>query len=445
MLFIYILGIIILLRFSYKQNNKVLFSPTFMCCVSFMVAWIFLTILKDDWLVDFSAYTIFIIFLGLFSMLLGERMFSKQTRLDLSFCYRNSFANVECLEINTMILWLIIIINFFSSYIYYRDVLSIIGGNRDLSEDAMADYKMAVVLGSEKIGRITNQFNLFTNATAYIFAFIFIFNYSCGYRTKKNILYFIGVIPHLINTFLSGGRINYILFVTSILWFFYFVRISKGFARRSYKEFLNEYGFRMSVIGVGVLIVFFLIRVAVGRANTVDMSFKEYIGEYIAAPSLNFDYYLNITKEPNPLDFQIHKTESFLGIAQFLSVFDKEPNKSNPILYFRSGPHGEKFGNVYTALARYYSDFGIIGVCILPFIMGCILMKILSSCLNVKNRTFDCNLLFKVLLFAFLASPLIVYAADDVFFRFFRHGTVEVIIFLYLLSKYAIKFRYKVS
>ena len=444
-LFIYILGIILLFRFSYSLNNKILFSPSFMCCASFVVACIFLFILKDDWNVNFSGYTVFLILIGLTSMLLGEHLFSNKRKMILSSNYKVSFANVSYIDMNITVVFLIILINYFASYIYYQDVIRIIGRNvESLSADNMADYKNAVVFEGEKVSRITTQLNLITKATSFVFMFIFIFNLLCGYHSKKNYLYVVGSLPNIINSFLAGARLDYITFASLLLWFIYFIKISNGFTHKSYKKFLIKFGMRLAVIGVGVLVLFYFIRLAVGRANTEDMSFKEYIGEYIAAPSLNFEHYLNVTEQPDPFDFNIHRSETFLGIGQFLSIFDKEINRYNPLFGFRSGPHGEKFGNVYTAFARYYSDFGVIGVLIFPFLIGCVLMKILSSCLNVKNQIFNSNIIFKVLVFGYLVCPLIVYAADDYFFRFFRHGTIEIILFLYFFSKYTIKIYHKV-
>lgn len=434
-----------MLRLSIKINNNVIFTPSFICCSSFMVASVFLFILKDDWLVDFSGYTIFLILIGLVSMLLGERIVAKKLSLNLSSNYKMSFANVANFDMNTTVVCLIIIINFYSSYIYYQDVIRIIGSaTKELSENNMSDYRNSVIFGGAKINKMTTQFYLISQATSYVFCFIILFNLSAGYHSKKHILYTIGIIPMLINIFLSGSRLYYITFATSLLWFYYFIKISNGVTLKSYKKFIAKYGTRMAAIGCGILIIFFSLRLAIGRANTEEMTFKEYIGEYIAAPSLNFEHYLKVTTTPDPFDFDIHRSESFLGIGHLISIFDKEKNKYNPLFGFRSGPHGEKFGNVYTAFARYYSDFGVIGVCILPFIIGYVLMKIMSTCLNNKNQEFNLNILFKMLTYAYLSGYLIIYAADDAVLRYFRHSTIEIIIMLYLLSKYTVKIKRKI-
>lgn len=439
MLYFYLFVLLVIMGLSYKQNKKIIFVPSFVCCCSFIIAACFLFILKNKWQFDFSFYMINLIGIGLFSMLLGERFYQKKLSLNATDEYHTTFNEISSLKVNKWLTIFILIVNFIGSYLYFKEVLNIIGRNITALSEDMSYYRDATVFGGEKISRIVTQFKLFTNSTSLVFCFIAIFNMHKGESLKKNSIYIVACIPYVINTFLSGGRLGFLTFAASLLWFVYIINIIGIRKQQDYKKYILKYGKKIIVVLAMLLLLFFSLRLAVGRIASEDDSFSEYVGKYIAAPSINFEYFVQKYSVPSVWDFDIHKSDSFLGLGEILSLFDGKENVYNPLFEFRYGSRGENLGNVYTALARYYSDLGILGIILLPFTIGLILGKILSYILNDRNKRFNARIIYYILLYGYLYNPLIIFAADDVFYRSFRHGTIEIVIMLFFMSKWMVK------
>ena len=99
----------------------------------------------------------------------------------------------------------------------------------------------------------------------------------------------------------------------------------------------------------------------------------------------------------------------------------------------RIGHKGVQLGNVYTAFSRYYADLGLIGVMFFPICLGALLMKFLSLIFNY-TICFCKRHIFFIMLYAFFYNQLVVFAADDTFFTYFRPGNLEVPILFYFIN-----------
>lgn len=437
MLYILLLIILSIMYISYKQNKMIVFSPSFICSTSFLIADLFLIYLKDEWRVSISEYTVFILFLGLSSLLIGESLFSRKIPTIPNEEFVNSYMEYESLHINKKIVILIIIVDYIIAYIYYKEVINFMGVIYEWS-DSMSEYRMAIITGEESVSTLVSQLKAISTSTTLVFLSLSIHNIIKGDSIKNNLLYIIGCIPYMIMVFLQGGRIGFLSFVAIILWYTFIYNYFSFFTKVQYVKYLKKFCIRISLVLVLVLAVFYSVRLIVGRANTEETSFSYYIGEYIGAPTMNLDRFLSTYSPPSLLDYDFEKSNALQGLSSYIYRNKPVQRYGASKLDFRIGYKGVSLGNVYTAFSRYYADLGLIGIIFFPICLGALLMKFLSLIFNY-NICFCKRHLFFIMLYAFFYNQLVVFAADDTFFTYFRLGNLEVPILFYFINKYLVK------
>lgn len=443
-MFLYLLTISILfiLIFSYTTNRRNIFAPSFICSASFLIGSVFLILLEEEWRVTINWETVLVINLGLLSMWFGERFYAYKVSIVPSQALRESYRDVTTLHVSRKFVIVLILINFYVAYTFFKEVMLFMVFVDEWSE-SMAEYRMAIMTGETSVSRLVSQLRAITTSSTYLFLFILIHNLSKGDSFQNNYLYLIACIPHLIIIFLTGGRIGYLSFAAIILWYVFILSATK-YSRYQYVKFVYRFSRKAAIFASLLLLLFFSLRIVMGRANTKERTFTNYIGEYIGAPTLNLDYFLSRYNPPDLLDYDFTRSTAMVGLSSFIYSNSRNmpPKYGSQSMGHREGYGGAVLGNVYTAFARYYADFGYLGIFLFPFILGSLLMKIMSMALN-KNASFNKRFIFIVITYALLYNQLVIYAADDTFFGYFRPGNLEPLLLIYFANKYCVKVKYK--
>lgn len=374
MIYILLISVFTLFYLSYKRNRNFLFIPSVVCSASFIIGLFFLAIKLEDIKYTIGIETVFLVILGLIGVIVGERisnvsiLFSHCTpTISKQWLYTKEF------NIDKRISFMLFVFNCIIAYFFSKEIIriAIFAQLTDLSNfsEIMASYRTAMMFGDSleyNVSPIISQSQKIVTISAYLYSFIFIANTVKGVKLKSNIMNLLVPMPYLVVTYLSGGRIGFIKILAVILLFVYVCNMLQ-LNKRKFNRFLSKFKIYVIIALVGILTLFFSLRIALGRLSSKDTSFSNYITMYIGYPILNFDLYLKDNKKH---DLDLSKSETFSGIMVLLNKL--EGKKINNGLPFMLINNEKSLGNVYTPFRRYHHDFGIIGVFFMPFLMSLI-------------------------------------------------------------------------
>ena len=256
-----------------------------------------------------------------------------------------------------------------------------------------------------------------------LFLYALIHNFCFKVCKKKDIFYLLIVSFWPLYSILSSNRLD-LLFLMAIfiylLYFFFNMKNGKPVMVRR----------RIFKLGSKLLIVFFiffiLLTIFMGRRNTfADIHVQDYLTKYISAGIRNFDLFV---KEPHDTDGW--GKETFPSIYRFIYTHFGYGEYYKVPLEFRK-IKGISLGNIYTGFRRYYSDFGVFGLMVIPFILGLLMNSLYYKAKKLcKNNMLG----FEILLFAYLSRCLFLMPIEDQFFifEFSARGLFKILV-LYIL------------
>jgi len=445
MVIILLILVVFLFLVSYRYNRNFLFVPSVICCASFLVGLCFLIPKLQDIGYTIGEETVFLIMLGLMGVVIGERV------TNLSHCFRcyaptiqEQWLSVTEFKVDKRISFLLIVFNSVVAYLFSKEIMriAILANLTDLSNfsEVMASFRSAMMFGDDlafNISPVLKQLQKIVTVSAYVFSFVFVANMVKGVRLKSNIINFLVSVPYYVVTYLLGGRIGFIKILAVILLFIYVCNLLQ-LDKKRFKAFLAKFKLWVLVALAGILVVFFSLRIALGRLNTEDTSFSDYIAEYIGVPTLNFDLYL---KEGTTYEFDLSDNETFNGISILINKLNGK--KTNAGLPYKFTNKGETLGNVYTPFRRYHHDFGIIGVFLMPFLMSVVLCSLLKQ--GFFSRRGSRNFVFLLVLYSYLFTALPIYAAEDIFYIRLNIGFLEEVFLLFVMNKCLVRRVYAVK
>lgn len=352
-LYLLTLMVIFLLLFSYRFESGDIFSPIVVFLFSMFLGLVITLIYKQSWEFNMHFNTFKILSIGILAFV-------------VFYCFINLvYKNDSCVEKSELRLLyvenykiiVILCIQIVIMYIYLNEVSRVasrIGGYSSFSE-MMNVYKQSTYDTSNlesEINLWVNQLSKISYAFAMVSAYCFINNILVGTAKRSyNILMILPYICYILQSFLTGGRalmLKSIIYILVIYYLLYNIK-NGGKFKKNTKLIL-----KFSLIVIFVLIIFWLVKESVGRVS--DAGFFDYIAFYIAGGVSFFDKYMQNPYNNKP---DVFGAETFCNIYAFLYKF----GIGNDIvrhLEFRYS--GTIHGNVYTAIRRYYSDFGMLGM-----------------------------------------------------------------------------------
>lgn len=430
---IYVLFVltIILLCFTYFIKKDI-FHPACLISLTFCFS-IFCAILNiNNWKVNLSSMTVEIMIIGLLSFVIpslfisikkkksGEPQEFKEIKLSKSFTL--IFVLLQFVFLMLYVLWMK---NYMGGFSKLFDLSSMTKFRFERSFDQTIDYPSYISQGIK-----------FSKALVYILTYVFINNFIISKvkkeKTKFSYSVLFSVLMFTIQTFITGGRSELILFLIYIVaLYFYLYNFYNGKSgTRIGKNFI-----KIVLVVICVLYLFSVTRTLVGR--TSNDGFISYISRYFGGSIQLFDLYLK-----NPIEkSSIFGKETFYGINKFLGQLGLIDANYTMHLEFRSS-NGVELGNVYTAFRRMYQDFGIAGIIILNFIHGFIMSVYYKRIYSSSKIKLGLGIIFYfMLLHTIILMPFSDFFYSTILSINYLNICFYMIIIMFILKKYDLKLR----
>lgn len=421
MIFLLFLFFIILLFISFLLFDKDYMSPSFIFCSVYIISIGSALINYTRWgLKDYSAEAFDILLSGAVIFILVGFIVKKIIFNRAPNNYEQVVISSRINE-NTIVSILLVIINIIILILTIRQVKAI-GGNGSWGE-MMENFRSITSYSLDptmSIPGYLQQLQKIPTVCAYIYPFILIHNITNNTVRKKD--YFLCIINIMIFIAMSldlSNRLN-ILGIVGALILYYFV-LHQGSSNSNGLQIV----FRLLLIFIGLMIIFYLIRLMVGRLGSTDTDFVDYITLYIGGPVKLFDLFLK-----NPIhDFSIWGKETFVSLIG--TMRDLGANIPVYLMHkeFRTF-NGIELGNVYSAYRDWYADFGLAGTLILQavfsFFYNCYYYELQKKGINKHKISF--------IIYAYLSNALFLHPIEDWFFNMcLSVGTlIYIVIFIVL-------------
>lgn len=412
MIFFQLIFLICITALNYIIHKKNLLSPAILISLVACFCTCFCIINYNNWdLNTYNVKTMGMIILVVISFSVASFLSSK-IRMK-----KNDKFNKNCVYAYNVSKWftiMISIITTLNTYMYFREIYRI--ANVAKSMYPIKSYSLLWYVKNIDTGLHVNS--IISNLTdvgyviAYIYIYMFIYNVVSTKRVKPYILYLVPITIYAIQSILFGGRTGLLQMITLIVVLFYYILAVKR--NLNFSKMISKYLGKIMFVLILVLLAFRMLNNVSGRGSS-EMSLLYYISVYIGSGMKNLDTLIqdgfNIVRKG-------FGWETFAGIYNFLKRFTNI-SYDGLVLEFQPNINGLFLGNVYTAVRRYYYDFGWIGVIVIPFILGCITTFIERNCrksiksLRIKSKAYaEAN----CILYGIFAYGIVIFFIEDFVF-----------------------------
>ncbi|MBQ3293615.1 oligosaccharide repeat unit polymerase [Candidatus Saccharibacteria bacterium] len=424
MIYALFISVIVLGIFTFLLQKKDASSPSFLACVLFAIS-IFINLLNADrWGTSYSwkAYTL--IMLGLTMIAVGEyviKLILKSKKKDkIEPCYtRNKKIITSPINIGTITIATIIIISIACLLIDIKIMGNITGSSNVFS--SLFSSRNVLTSGEVQRGLLGRIVLAANKGIALTLIYIIIHNkVLCEKRNK--ISYFIPIALFLTEAILTTRRTIFLRIIAYTFIVFIILYISKNGTK---VQQLNK----VMLIGIGALCSFMLIFSSLGKLigkGQYDAPIDVFY--YYSGSSINlFNKYISSGAEPESNYFGEHTLYGIYNSLHYISPSIQ--HNSNPALENTYLPHW--YSNIYTAFRRYYQDYGIIGIVVIPFILGVFYGYLESKA--KRNLGKPWNTIF----FAYSIYPIIEIAIDERFLvNYISFSTFFEVTMLYIFYRF---------
>ena len=331
---------------------------------------------------------------------------------------RHIIINLSKISVNKFVTLVIIIFGIIVFYLHYKYLIRAVGSLGSLGAMATS-YRKRIVWETLDVympGYLTRSIRLMSNF-AYIYIYIFINNCILEKKLTRNIYYLFPVVLYVGDSFLMGAR-GYFLYIIfgGIVYTYILLQRKNGWSKSKGYTYLK----RIFVILVIIALVFIVLGGVVGRqtSGTVFYRLSTYFGGGIPL----FNDYLIHGRNISPG----FGASTFTTFYSFMSRrFGWDSFSEFTQMEFRYH-NGVSWGNVYTALRRYYQDFGTAGVIILVGIFSVFYSRLY---VYIRNKSRLAKIDFALLYYGILCRGLFLFFFDDELFNdFFSPSIVMNII-----------------
>jgi len=421
--------VILYLYFTYRVNNKNVFSFAMILGAISLVQVIGLAISTGTWQIEIDIRTVIIIAACLIAFLIGEQL-AKHTRFRMSSHRKtnsNGFSYSEYVyTIKPYVIGLMSVISLVTLVLTYRydvSVLSRAGYSGNIL-NILTFIKSAYNKFDTKLdtGTILTMLQIVDKAFAYICFYSFYNNRIVDKRyAKKKCLIpcFIYLVRVLLLSITRTGLIRLLIAIIVLIAFAQFTN-SRG--KTDFK--FNRSAIRISVLLFLFLIFLFCFQQSLRRNENISDTILIYLCGSIVA--LNF--------------YITEGVGSTSGFETFNILFESlrkrgfsVPNTEvvYPYAYWKSN-FGITGTNVYTAIKPYMHDYGVLGAIFLYFLIAFIYRKAFDSCL--RN-----NYIARRVAFASFVFPIFMLQYSDQFLNeVVQFSPIIHIFIIYLFSKFTV-------
>lgn len=426
--------ILLILFFMALMMTKDYLSPSCLVCESFIVAYLsaIFSSQAGGWRFSLNVETVIIIVLGLMFYLLGS--FGGNLGKNRNVEVQTARNEIKMLSYNSKLIIIMLIVQcvLLLIYVYYfkksnNQFYGLDWNSMMRMRRFIASYGDGLEIG---IPGIVNQSIKLAKVNAYIALYYLMHNVAVHSVNKKEklrgikklILIILLYFPYSI---LQSARFEiFTLLIAGIIIWYIFYRFYSNILYVRRKNMIKAFR-RITIVICTLFILVSILGTIVGRAKS-DTIFSEgynYMGRTMQA-------FNNYIQEKVPFTTgEIRGEESFYGLFKLLNQLGFIDTWNETWYLEFISQDGQSLGNTYTTLRRYYSDFGYLGIIILPFIEGFIMSKLYNFAKNPKYKELNLGLL----IYSMVIFSAFFYAYEGFFFSnviSFNYFIVFILIFI---------------
>ena len=413
--FIYLLFVVFFVFLVGLSKFKTLFNPTTAFSAGFLAsACICYAFYEDLDLYDFHEVTFEIIAYGLISFLIACLIAKRYYRGKPVRRYDHSLN----FNLPRVFLWFYLLFELVTIIIEALVAMSLTGASDPFTASNIMQDNF---INDSNMKMPTIPLNLAFIVSNLNYYFIFIFAKKVSYKEdwkRYKIIIFI-IIVGTLSSFFTGSRGNVIY---PIIYFFIIKGIFKSTKNIKKEHLTLKKIFSISLASLIGVYLFVLSASAIGR-DISDFDPVEYIAAYAGGEIKNLDMFVGEEKPTN----KYPGAYTFSGISVYF--VDKLPKirTHRAIGAFYTG-------NVYTAFQNYYFDFGIIGSCVLCFIMGLFTQSLYEKYqrnLDIRNKYFH----FGLHIYAYTMLGVVFSFFSEKVYLLLVWGTFKGLIIIWLFDR----------
>ncbi|MCF2638631.1 oligosaccharide repeat unit polymerase [Fusobacterium varium] len=416
MIYILFLGILTLFFISFFLFKKNILNPSVILCSSFLCTNFIAILNQKKWKIVYSYETIFLIWLTIIIFIIGNilaylflRLLKIKKSKRMNYLIDKNFFN------KVMLLNIILIVLLIK---YFKDTykLSLLVGN-DKGYDMMLYYVRYAKLNFFSL----SKFNLFSFYLAKITSYVcfFIFSYKSIFN-KLKFRYFYLLIPTVIYfcfIILTAGRGDFIYLIVYMLCIFSILYLKK----KNFKLIAN---IKILILGIFSILIFFIIFILSGyfTKKSYNRDLLEVISVYAGSslPALNI--FLNSKKIIKNTYFGENTLFLIYNILRKFGYDIPKFYEPYEFVYF-----GGVSTNIFSAIRRYYEDFGIYGLLLIVLILG-FMYSIFFYYASYRNNNFI------LISYSIYCYPIFDFAIEERFFMtLFPQGIVYNLVTLCII------------
>lgn len=431
-----LISLLVILFITFILFNKEVFCPPVILITIFFACALFGITRYSDWqLENYSIKTIGLIILGLSSFVLFSFLAYKSSTGNNNLHYAKMVFERDRIDLGMNIVVIMLGIGIIADVmfiIYIRNLVASYGMGGGGFTSFVLSYYQLKTWHSDVTGvtGVTKMFSIVANINAVIAVYILLHN-NILKKNKKKDIFLIGVVGlWILHCLLDSSRGEIMLLLAEAAYIIYFMwSIYYGWNDAINKKII-KWGIKAFVI---LIVVFVILTFALGRRESIrEFEVLKYLSVYMSGGVRNFDLFVKKNVTLN----DIFGKETFYSINRFLNNrFGIGEYYNNALEYTEIS--GVSNGNIYTALRRFYADFGTGGLIVLPGVLGYFYTRLFRK---IKYESQHGIISFRMLLFSFLCSELFFFPIEERFFTsdFSVIGIARIII-LYILYRFMIK------
>lgn len=435
-LFILLILEIALFFIAFAMSNKDIMAPSVMMCIMFLISTMFALLNAKTWNVKYDLESVMILSSGIFVFIVSEVIYRYFLCGQLRGERRISeYRDVKYIYIKPFVLYMIILFNICVCLMYFRQIMSIVGGNlTNISSYFLAYRRIGIsnlkYQDGEMVSGIITQLMKVVIATGYVSSYVFLNNWISDIKkTKIQILHLIIIIISIIPSIMTGGRTGILRMISAMLIYYYILWHQKnGWTRNLSWKYI-----RIGIIGILIgCPAFYYSLVLLGR--TTNRQFVDYISDYVGSSIVLFDEYVK-----NPIECKSFGEETLFGIKKLLNFLGLGDASQAYNLEFRNVGIGSS--NVYTFFRRPLHDFGLFGmyifVSLIAFFFAWIYFKHIKY--KKKERSELWVLAYGYLYYWIVSSSIVQYSVN-----YISVGAGLIIMIIIILFRFMTKERIQI-
>ena len=376
-------------------------QPSILFCGTMTFSALMASIYVDKWSLPFSVDAFFLLTVALFMFSFGD-----------VFCTLKGFSkrSIQALneqkryDMNGFVLTIMLFIMAFFAYSTAHELysLSLHFGNNDGYMGMIKSLRPGIEAQKIQFSRWVNYRQVFALSVAVVALYAFLYNIIYSKLKIRDFKFLLPVIMYIPFMIMTTGRMA---MMTFIIFFFILAAILYQ------KKYVYSYRSKKRTIIFVILIcitciAFFLIMGNLtGKVSSQNHTAPMILAHYAGVSLPAFDVAIH--------SFSINTGDigstTLLGLYRILGRLGVDLPHVDiflPFVHFNGIDT-----NVYTAEWRYLKDFGILGMCMIVWLLG----SIYSFMYNIIKYNIKSNYLF-IILYAMIAFPLLLSSIDERFF-----------------------------